>query len=569
MLTAVLWAVNPIQTQAVTYIVQRMASLSGMFYILSIYNYLAGRLKMKSRIQYRCFVLCIICFFLALGSKENAVMLPISLLLIEYIFFMLQSNGAEKTYFRVLSVISLLILLVGAIYLFQKGLFNNFFSQVGSRPFSPYERLLTESRVLFFYFGLIFYPIPARLSIDHDFQLSTSLFSPWTTALSTIAIVLLVFWAIRLIKKQPFFSFAVLFFFLNHLVESTMFPLELVFEHRNYIPSLFLFLPLAAWLYALLKHFAFKNRIVYITIILFVSLLISGLGTGAYIRNMTYASPEELWRDALEKAPLSARALSNLGINAGWKKIGINAGWEKEPSVDKLKEALFLNHKALSSYQQRVTFKPTILLNMGNLLFNFGLYDQAIDQYKRSLELKPQFSDAHFHLAQAYIKKGDFSRALTQINGVIEYAPPRSLFFNVQGLALLWMQQPEEALLSFRKAMYLVKDKSTAYYHLGCALSLSGYFDQAKWFLAKARNRERNNIRISFSILENSVRANDSAGIEENAKYVFSNFDLISIARAIEILPKEFSSAPVDINLIQPVIDSMAVRMAKTLFNEE
>ena len=177
--------------------------------------------------------------------------------------------------------------------------------------------------------------------------------------------------AIRLIKKQPLFSFALLFFFLNHLVESTIFPLELVFEHRNYIPSFFLFLPVAGWFYSLLTHDALKNRIIYVSIILFVSLLISAIGMGTYIRNMTYASSEGLWRDALQKAPLSARALSNLGINAGWKK---------EKSLEKLQEALYLNHKALTSYQQRVTFQPTIRLNMGNLLFNYGFYRLRISR---------------------------------------------------------------------------------------------------------------------------------------------------------------------------------------------
>lgn len=481
-------------------------------------------------------------------------------MLVEYIFLTPKREDNGKLFITVLSVISLLIGFAGLVYLFDKGFLHNFFIQTGSRPFSPYERLLTEGRVLFYYLSLIFYPMPSRLSIDHDFPLSTSLISPWTTGLSATALLLLVILAFRSIKKQPFFSFALLFFFLNHLVESTIFPLELVFEHRNYIPSFFLFLPIASGLYSLLTHDALKNRFIYVSIILFVSLLISAIGTGTYIRNMTYASSEELWRDALKKAPLSARALSNLGIDAGWKK---------EKSLEKLREALYLNHKALTSYQQRVTFQPTIYLNMGNLLFNYGFYDQAIDQYKQALLLKPNFNDARYHLAQAYIKKGDFPIALEQITTVIKNAPARSLYFNVHGLALLWTQKPEAALLSFRKAMYLIREKEIAYYHVGSALSLSGHHAQAMWFLEKARNREKNNIRIAFTTLENSLRANDPAAIEKNAQYVFSNFDLTAIARAIEILPNEYSSVPVDIELIKPVIASTAGKMAMSLFSEE
>ena len=560
LLAAGLWAVNPVQTQAVTYIVQRMASLAGMFYVASLYSYVCARLETKRRFQFRYFSVCILSYLLAVGSKENAVILPLSLLLVEYVFFMPTGKAAKNRYLIILSVISLLIVSAGLVYLHQKGLFVNFFDPAGSRPFSPYERLLTESRVIFYYLSLIYYPMPTRLSIDHDFTLSTSLFSPWTTALAIVAVLVLVILACRLVRKTPLVSFALLFFFLNHLVESTIFPLELIFEHRNYLPSLFVFLPLAAGLHTMLTHYSTNNRFIYICCIGVVSLLIIGLGMGTYYRNMTYASSEALWRDALKKAPLSARALSNLGINAGWKK---------EKSLEKLQEALFLNHRALTSYQQRVTFKPSILLNMGNLLFNYGLYDQAIEQYKRSLALKPNFSDARYHLAQAYIKKGDFPQGLEQITMAIENAPPKSLYFNVQGLAHLWLQQPEEALLSFQKAMHLLRDKSIAYYHVGSALSLSGHHDQALWFLKKAKNNERNNIRIVLTILENSIRANDTAAVEKNIRHIFSQFDLKTIARAIELLPEERSSVPVDVTLIKPVIASAAEKMAASLFVED
>ena len=81
-LSAALWAIHPIQTQAVTYIVQRMASMAAMFYILSILCYIKFRMSRSS--PHRIFFLlsCILTFLLAIGSKENAAMLPVSLLLI-------------------------------------------------------------------------------------------------------------------------------------------------------------------------------------------------------------------------------------------------------------------------------------------------------------------------------------------------------------------------------------------------------------------------------------------------------------------------------------------------------
>jgi Tfp pilus assembly protein PilF len=442
-LTAVLWAVHPIQTQAVTYIVQRMASLAGMFYIIALYCYITGRLQTIKRIQYRYFAMCICSFLFALASKENAVLLPFSLLLIEYTFFIREKGNTNSFYLTILSMVVSLIVVAGFIYLFNSGLISGFFDRAGSRPFSPYERALTETRVLLYYLGLIFYPTPSRFSIDHDFPLSTSLAAPWSTAMSVTAVLVMIILAFRFIHKRPLVCFAVLFYFINHLVESTILPLELIFEHRNYIPSFFLFLPLTVGIYSLLMNFLIYNRFKYIGFITFLIMLVSSVGMASYIRNMTYTSSEALWRDSLKKAPHSARALSNLGIDAGW---------EKDNSLERLQEALYLNYKALNSYHQRITYKPAIILNMGNLLFNYGYYDQAIDQYNKALSLNPNSDDVRYHLAQAYVKNGKFRLAADEISKVIDKSPPNSLYFNVHGLAMLWLDRPEEALLSFRKA---------------------------------------------------------------------------------------------------------------------
>ena len=87
LLAATLWAINPIQTQAVTYIVQRMASMAAMFYILSIYFYLRGRLSALPKDRIRLYLFCGISFLLAIGSKENALTLPLALIVLEIIFF--------------------------------------------------------------------------------------------------------------------------------------------------------------------------------------------------------------------------------------------------------------------------------------------------------------------------------------------------------------------------------------------------------------------------------------------------------------------------------------------------
>jgi hypothetical protein len=166
------------------------------------------------------------------------------------------------------------------------------------RPFSLYERLLSEPRIVLFYLSLIFYPLPGRLSIEHDITLSTSLFNPWTTLPAILFHLILIGFGLSQIKKRPLLALAILFFYLNHVIESTIIPLELIFEHRNYLPSLFLFLPVAAGFKKLLDIYQEKNR-VFRSVLLYSSvLIIIIIGAGTYIRNMAWATEKALWEDA-------------------------------------------------------------------------------------------------------------------------------------------------------------------------------------------------------------------------------------------------------------------------------
>jgi hypothetical protein len=119
LLSAFLWAINPIQTQAITYIVQRMASMAGMFYILSMYLYLIGRTTTRSSRKLLFFFLCAISAVLAFGSKENAIMIPLSLFLFDLLFIQGIARIHLKKSLTIASIIALAILAVGTIYYFS------------------------------------------------------------------------------------------------------------------------------------------------------------------------------------------------------------------------------------------------------------------------------------------------------------------------------------------------------------------------------------------------------------------------------------------------------------------
>ncbi|MEA1081412.1 hypothetical protein [Marinobacter qingdaonensis] len=242
-LVMLLWLLHPINLTTVLYSVQRMAGLSALFTLLGMLAYLRARqLVGQERYVARTVLFVtslLICWPLALASKENAILLPVYLLILEFLFLRFRAAGEQRVSRPlVYSFVGLLLIpgiVVSAYFLvFPDWILNGY----ARRDFTLGERLLTEARVLFYYIGQILLPINSSLGLFHDdFVVSKSLFSPWTTILSVVTLAALSLGALIYSRKLPVFGFGVLFFLAAHLLESSVFALELVHEHRNYLAS--------------------------------------------------------------------------------------------------------------------------------------------------------------------------------------------------------------------------------------------------------------------------------------------------------------------------------------------
>ena len=135
---------------------------------------------------------------------------------------------------------------------------------------------------------------------------------------AVVGILLVIAVALATIRKYPAASFGILFFFLNHVVESSVVGLELVFEHRNYLPDVFLFFPVSIGIIRLSGWVRRRYRFLPTAVNSLVVVLVLCLGTSTYIRNRAWQRVETLWLDALSKAPNSARALNTLAIRLAW-----------------------------------------------------------------------------------------------------------------------------------------------------------------------------------------------------------------------------------------------------------
>ncbi|MDR3387001.1 MAG: tetratricopeptide repeat protein [Rudaea sp.] len=249
-----LWLLHPLWISTTLYVVQREAMLPATFVLLGLLGYLHGRSLLASRPPSGAAWIAgsiSICTLLGILSKANGALLPLFVLTIEHVFLRalparLPPPRQLKT---CLAVIVYPVVTATFAYLLYQGYVGLVHGVPAFRPWTFTQRLLTEPRVLLDYLGLLVLPRPySRGLFNDDFIASTSLFHPWTTLFALAVITGLLVFALRERKRFPALALAIVFYFAGQVIESTTIPLELYFEHRNYVPALLLFWPLALWL---------------------------------------------------------------------------------------------------------------------------------------------------------------------------------------------------------------------------------------------------------------------------------------------------------------------------------
>lgn len=306
-LATLLWALHPIQLTSVLYTVQRMTSLSALFVLAGLLLFVHGREQLESSLSRAItwmsggIALGLVLGFLA---KENSILTVFYALAIEYAFFDRSqlAKSQRRALMALYGVTAALPIFFGALWLLLHP--DILLAGYVGRDFTPVQRLFTEARALWFYAGLLLYPIPARFSLFHDdFAFSTGIVSPWPTLPAVLALVAAAAVAITCRRRAPMLSFAVLWFLGGHILESGVVALELVHEHRNYLPS---FGPLFA-LAGAICHVSGRIQHRSIAFIAGAGLaLVVGLATS--IRAATWSSEESLIEAMVRQHPRSSRA---------------------------------------------------------------------------------------------------------------------------------------------------------------------------------------------------------------------------------------------------------------------
>lgn len=312
LLVAALWLLAPMQVSTVLYIVQRMAQLATLFVLAGLLCYVVGRQHLSSnrRLGIALIGLCFTLFWpLATLSKQNGALLPLLAVVVEWFFLQRPKAAPDDRLVKGLLAVLIAVPLVAAgIALgLDSGALGGSYQ---ARGFSTYERVITEARVLFDYsFNLLMLPGGSPLGLFHDdFSVSRSLLQPPTTLLAVIGWIALLTmaWIFRRASWAAIL-FGPVFFLAAHLLESTVFPLELYFEHRNYLPSTGLFLSLGVAAGCVLQGTRLKKS--FIAIVAIVP-FVHGATTAARVFN--WQSYEMLMLASARSHPDSPRVHTGL-----------------------------------------------------------------------------------------------------------------------------------------------------------------------------------------------------------------------------------------------------------------
>jgi tetratricopeptide (TPR) repeat protein len=235
--TTAVWLFMPLLASSSLLIVQRMTTLSATFVLSGLNAYLLARNCLSGRpgMALVGISFAVVAFtLLAMLTKENGVLLPAFILVVEITLLRPPRQVSVLRWNAWCGVFLATPLLLLVAFLFAQVPYSD--ELVARREFTAAERLFSEARILWEYLFSAFFASSAKLGPFHEARTATTLFSDTWTLAAVIAWIVTVGAAVRWRRRYPVAALAVFWFLIGHLLESTTIPLELYFEHRNYLP---------------------------------------------------------------------------------------------------------------------------------------------------------------------------------------------------------------------------------------------------------------------------------------------------------------------------------------------
>ncbi len=433
---ALLWMLHPLQTQAVTYIIQRCESMMGLFFLLTFYCAIRGWQSSRSGLWHGAAVLF---FLLGAGSKEVIAVAPPLLLIYDAVFMKKGWKAAVRTSWPLYCglagglIVLAFIVMLGMQAAQGAGL---------KESLPPVQYWQTQPMVIFHYLRLVVWPDP--LCLDYVWPLTTWQ-KAWPSIMILSTLIALAGWAV--FKRKPAGFLGAWFFAI--LAPTSLVPLpDPAFEHRMYLPLAALVVLVVVGLYRfgliMQERYAVgKDKLVLVGVVglLVLVLLLGGI---TYKRNGVYASEVSIWTDTVQKSPRNSRAHLNLGLE-------LDRAGNPYEAIRHFEEAIRLQPDYAGAYS-----------NMGNVLANLGKTDDAIRYLQEAIRLKADYAEAYSNLGVAYGRAGRLNEAVVQLEHALRLKPDYAAAHSNLGLALGRLGRKQEAIAHFQEALRLKPDYQAA-----------------------------------------------------------------------------------------------------------
>ncbi len=442
--SALLFAVHPIQTESVTYIVQRFASLAALFYLASLAAYIKSRLSgLENRpkaIMLAWYAAALVSAVLAMKTKEMAFTLPVVIVLYELLFF----EGTVKKRIVLLLPLVLTMMIIPLSLLGTATPLGQMINDVSEKTRIQTDMtrgayLFTEFTVIVMYLRLLF--LPYNQNLDYDYPLFQSFFTP-AVVLSFLLLALIFGAGLYLLyrdRRAPgagrLMAFGIFWFFITLSVESSVIPIvDLVFEHRLYLPSVGFFITCTTALFlgaARLKaRWPQADRAV-MGVLAAGVIVFAGL---TYARNIVWQSEVDLWENVIKQGPEKARGYNGLGLAY---------------------QHLFQYDKAIGGFSKAIALDPdyfTAYMNRGVMYGQTGIFDKALEDLDRAIALHPKFAEAYSNRGIVYAITGQYDKALDDFTEALALNAVLAETYYNRGKVYRKIGREEFARADFQKA---------------------------------------------------------------------------------------------------------------------
>ena len=436
LIVSALYALHPINSQAVIYIVQRAALFAALFYILSVLFYLRFRLANSRKFLYLS--LFLLCFCLALFSKQNTVTIPFVLVACE--LFLIRKIKT-KIWWLILFSVSLLIF---TCLLFEPNLLTSLDKATReTQDLSRLAYLKQQFVIIWIYVSKAI--VPWQLRLEYPYTIDS--FSTLVTSVSALAHCCVILFALYIRKRHSFVTFFVAFFYISMLVESSIIPIrDLAFEHRIYLPSVAIYALSVYAVYLLILRFNLYYRVAPQTIMFLSFILLTLLTVGTFQRASLWQDKEAFYKNEIAMFPTSSRLYTNLATYYISKDSKVSAAEmylkafelsiENEAispellsnviaiyiDTNNIREAGRIYQLYLPKIKDRHT-RSNILLNFGVAFMRLGNPSEAEKFLIASINNNSQNVKSYVELGRSYAREGRYKDARQLVNKALALSP--------------------------------------------------------------------------------------------------------------------------------------------------